>query len=296
MKNEKQNKVDTIFSRKYRKDSDSTSVKRLLADNIRYTGTKFYHCLPLFEFQTTLSGFLGDSYEEDGMRVYFDEDTLVGFMQEELFVLKNGYEEIFSLMVSECEKDSDEGAEFEIYAGDSVFERILSGRDYVLSGEYWTRRDRTLGEVQQTVRMPEGFILRQVDSDTDRDELTKLYQLCYGICFPKDTFAAFTKDSTYRKELDLVAVDKEGHLCALCSSRYDEQNRMVTVEAVSCDKQYRRKGLSRALLLHTFKTAKDMGAEIITVYTADSENNPAPNALYEAVGFKLVGNLRVWRK
>jgi len=71
---------------------------------------------------------------------------------------------------------------------------------------------------------------------------------------------------------------------------------MATVEAVSCDKQYRRKGLSRALLLHTLKTAKDMGAEIITVYTADLKNYPAPNALYESVGFKFVGNLRVWRK
>ena len=59
---------------------------------------------------------------------------------------------------------------------------------------------------------------------------------------------------------------------------------------------YRRKGLSKALLLNVLHVAKDLGAEKATIFTAMPEKFPAPNKLYESVGFSLVGNIYVWKK
>lgn len=42
--------------------------------------------------------------------------------------------------------------------------------------------------------------------------------------------------------------------------------------------------------------AKKLGAKKATVLTAMPEKYPAPNRLYESVGFKVVGNSYVWKK
>lgn len=44
------------------------------------------------------------------------------------------------------------------------------------------------------------------------------------------------------------------------------------------------------------KNAKDLGADKATVFTAMPEKYPAPNKLYDSVGFKVVGNIYLWKK
>jgi GNAT superfamily N-acetyltransferase len=78
--------------------------------------------------------------------------------------------------------------------------------------------------------------------------------------------------------------------------RYDERNRLVTIEAVSCFHEYRGRGISKALLRESLLAAKGLGATQATVYTGMPEKFPAPNRLYESAGFELVGKRYVWKK
>lgn len=71
---------------------------------------------------------------------------------------------------------------------------------------------------------------------------------------------------------------------------------MVSIEAVSCYHEFRNMGISKALLIYTLNAARMLGAKKATVYTAMPEKYPAPNKLYESVGFKIVGNTYVWKK
>ena len=41
---------------------------------------------------------------------------------------------------------------------------------------------------------------------------------------------------------------------------------------------------------------KKLGAKKATVFTAMPEEYPAPNRLYDSVGFEIVGNLYIWKK
>lgn len=99
----------------------------------------------------------------------------------------------------------------------------------------------------------------------------------------------------YRDELDIIVMNTEHIPVALCSGRYDEKNRMVSFEAVACLREYRKRGISKAMMLRALKAAKDLGAEISTVLTLTPDQFPAPNRLYESVGFKLVGNRYTWK-
>jgi N-acetylglutamate synthase-like GNAT family acetyltransferase len=146
------------------------------------------------------------------------------------------------------------------------------------------------------LELPEGFYIESVPNPKEHDEVYKAYKLCYGILFNKSIFHRFYETSTYRKELDLVVMGPNHNVVALSSGRYDEKNKLVTIEAVSCYHDYRGRGISKALLFNELNVAKELGAETATVYTAMPEKYPAPNKLYESVGFNLVGKRYVWKK
>ncbi|SHH37073.1 hypothetical protein SAMN02745196_00144 [Clostridium collagenovorans DSM 3089] len=71
---------------------------------------------------------------------------------------------------------------------------------------------------------------------------------------------------------------------------------MVSFEAVACLMEHRKKGISKAMILHELKAAENLGAEVSTVFTLCPEKFSSPNRLYSGVGFKLVGNMFTWKK
>lgn len=123
-----------------------------------------------------------------------------------------------------------------------------------------------------------------------------MYEQCLGMEFDELSLRKARESYTYRDELDIVIMDPDHTPAALCSGRYDGKNKMVSFEAVACFKEHRKKGISKAMMLHVLKAARDLGAEVSTVLTLCPEQFPAPNKLYSAVGFKLVGNRPTWKK
>ena len=144
--------------------------------------------------------------------------------------------------------------------------------------------------------LPEGFYIESVPNLTTMMRYIRLINYVYGILIYATIIQNFYNTSTYRRELDLVVIGQDSKVVALCSGRYDEKNKLVTIEAVSCNHDYRGRGISKALLLHELNVAKELGTEKATVYTAMPEKYPAPNKLYESAGFKLAGKKYVWKK
>lgn len=109
-------------------------------------------------------------------------------------------------------------------------------------------------------------------------------------------FENISKTSTYRNELDVVVMAPDHKVAAFCSGQYDEKNKMASFEAVACFFDHRKKSLSKAMMLTALKNAQALGAEMATIQTSWQKGHPAPNRLYESVGFELVGNLYFWEK
>lgn len=294
----------TITYRRYKDISDYEKICTFLEKSYETYGTRFDNNLSLFEFQCALSCGLeepnktiGESLEK--VFLWFDVDKLVGILEEGAFCIATNYRFIYDEVVKVGEKfysDAENKIEWEIYDNDTDYENVLLENGYYKSDEYWVRRDFNLKNSVNSLELPEGFYIESVPNLKELDEVYRAYKLCYGILFNKSILHNFYETLTYRKELDLVVLGPDNNVVALSSGRYDEKNKLVTIEAVSCYHDYRGKGISKTLLLHELNVAKELGAEKATVYTAMPEKYPAPNKLYESVGFNLVGKRYVWKK
>lgn len=293
-----------ITFRKYESIKDYLNILEFLEKSYLSYGTQFYNNITLFEFQCALSRGLVDSNASvdkalENYYIWFDDDQIVGIIEEESFCIDLEYKHLFEDMIKVAEESNklrEIESSWEVYDNDAGFENILLKLGYSKSQEYWTRRELDLQKFEKSTELPSGFSVGLALEHNNQDEIYKAYKLCYGIMFNKNIFSNFYETSTYRKELDLVVTGPNEELVAICSGRYDKKNKLATIEAVSCFHEYRRMGISEALQIILLNNAKKLGANSATVYTAMAERYLAPNNLYEKVGFKLSGNLYVWRK
>ncbi|MGD7024852.1 GNAT family N-acetyltransferase [Rossellomorea vietnamensis] len=284
--------------------NDYERIRAFLEESYEFYGTRFDDNLSLFEFQTALSRGMAEPVTsiDDALKnvlLWFHGEKVVGLLEEDAFCLAPGYRQIFKEMVEAGERHAacSGSREWEVYDKDAEFEDVLLKKGYLKSEEYWVRREFDLTDTKSLqFKLPQGFSIKSVPELVDAQQVYKAYKLCYGIEFNEKIFNKMYETSTYRPQLDLVVLDNENEVAALCSGRYEEKNKLVTIEAVSCFHQYRRKGISKALLVHLLNEAKELGASKATVYTAMPEKHPAPNRLYESAGFQLVGNRFVWKK
>lgn len=294
----------TVKYRKYNNIEDYSLICNFLENTYLTYNTKFDNSLPLFEFQCALSRGMSDTNKsiDEALKniiLWFLDDELVGINEEDSFCVSSEQRYLFDEMIQVRERLNDKNLtdiEWTIYDGDTDFEKSLLSREYYRTEEYWVRRDMDLSNIIESTELPDGFHIVEAFNYSSREELHKAYKFCYGILFNKNVLDNFHNTSTYRKELDLIVLGPDKNVIALCSGRYDDKNKMVTIEAVSCYHDYRGRGISKALQLHWLSNAKKLGAKKATVFTAMPEKYPAPNRLYESVGFDLVGNLFVWKK
>ena len=231
-----------ITYRKYKDVNDYKLIINFLEKSYESYGTRFDDNLTLFEFQCALSRGLEEpvkSIDEALEKVFlwFDGEVLIGILEDESFCVAKDYRFIFSEIVKMAEDfyfDEDNNIEMNVYENDKDLENVLLSRGYNKTEEYWVRRELDVNSTLQTMDLPQGFYIESVKNLKEKEEVYNAYKLCYGILFNKNIFENFYKTSTYRMELDLVAVDEEKKIAALCSGRYDEKNKLITIEAVSC--------------------------------------------------------------
>lgn len=90
----------------------------------------------------------------------------------------------------------------------------------------------------------------------------------------------------YRQDLDLVAVSDSGEFAAFCLCWLDSENRVGYFEPVGCHPDFRRKGLTRAVILEGLRRFRSNGAEFALVDC--SEANVPARRLYESCGFRTL--------
>jgi mycothiol synthase len=109
-----------------------------------------------------------------------------------------------------------------------------------------------------------------------------------------EDYAAFMRLPGYDGELDVVALAPDGVIAAYVNGWIDPINRIGDLGPVGARPEYRRQGLSRAVLLECMHRMQRRGVERVSVSTGVT-NEPALR-LYGSVGFRVVNTYLEYMK
>lgn len=146
-------------------------------------------------------------------------------------------------------------------------------------------------------KLPVGFCMRPLAGEGEVAAYVNLHQSTFeSKNMTVDWRLRTLHHPTYRPDLDLVIAAPDGRLAAFCICWLNPDSSPISgqVEPLGCHRDFRRYALGRVALFEGLRRLQVAGAQEIYVET-DSYRNTAMR-LYESAGFKVVRDVRVYRK
>jgi ribosomal protein S18 acetylase RimI-like enzyme len=138
--------------------------------------------------------------------------------------------------------------------------------------------------------VPEGFEVRRVTGPEEAAERAAAEQDVWQSYTVGDVtgeqYAAFMGMPGYERDLDVVAVAPDGTIAAYVNCWLDPVNGIGDFGPVGARPAFRRRGLTRAVLVEGMHRLRDRGMDRVCVSTQVTNNASRP--LYESVGFTVV--------
>ncbi len=176
-------------------------------------------------------------------------------------------------------------------------ERIatIEHHGFVEGRQYWFL-SQSLKQTIPTAHLPEGFSIRAVDGEREAQAWVDLHNqaFCDAWLYHPLTVESYKhrlQAPDYLPELDLVAVDADGKFAAICYCAIDPAHNDFVgrkegwVALLFTSPDFQRRGLARAILLHSLNRLKALNIEIAKI-GVDAKNAYGARQLYESVGFE----------
>lgn len=142
--------------------------------------------------------------------------------------------------------------------------------------------------------LPAGFSVRAVGESEEWQRRVDTHRAAFAPSrFTVEGYRNVRAAPNYRPDLDLVAVAPNGDFAAYCLVWYDPASHVGEYEPVGAYPDWRRQGVTRAVLTEGLRRLCALGAEWAIVLTS-SENAPALR-LYESCGFTKHDDERFYR-
>ena len=154
--------------------------------------------------------------------------------------------------------------------------------------------------------LPDGLEIRPVTPDQYRAIWESTYdssQEEWGSPQPtENAYQEWLKDPLFQPSLWQIAWDKEtgnpvGHVLTYIHHEENKQfeRKRGYTEGVGVSREWRRRGVARALISRSLQAQKDSGM-IESALVADSDSTSGVTSLYESCGFKIVKRDTIYRK
>jgi ribosomal protein S18 acetylase RimI-like enzyme len=183
----------------------------------------------------------------------------------------------------------------EVSVDDSIRERILTRLGYAARGApgglYTTR---SLRDPIPDKPLPEGFSMRPVAGEREAGLVAEVHNGAFTPKWDAEKYLAVMRTPGFQIDHELVAVAPDGRFAAFVIIWCDSISRSGYFEPVGCHRDFRRRGLTSALMYEGMRRMRAAGMETAIVrYHAD---NVAGVALYRSVGFHTRYQIAEYRK
>ncbi|MFI9627471.1 GNAT family N-acetyltransferase [Streptomyces sp. NPDC052042] len=151
----------------------------------------------------------------------------------------------------------------------------------------WTQlNERHLTDLEQPV-LPDGFRFRTADEAGPEAAVQAHLDAWGSSAYTTESYQGVRQTAGYRGDLHILVEAPDGTMAASTIMWLDEANRTAEFEPVGTHRDYRRRGLARAMLLHGMHRARAAGATHMTVACLGAPGHPQARGLYYSVGFRM---------
>lgn len=145
-------------------------------------------------------------------------------------------------------------------------------------------RRRSLAEPLPTSVLPEGFSIRSVAGEHEAALLAEVHNSAFTPKWTAEKYLEVMQAPSFNIENELVVVAPDGKFAAFLIYWLDPVSKSGLFEPVGCHKDFRRRGLTKALMLEGMKRMIDAGME--TALVGNKTDNEAASSLYESLGLE----------
>jgi ribosomal protein S18 acetylase RimI-like enzyme len=172
---------------------------------------------------------------------------------------------------------------------------VLLAAEYVVEGQpFMCLTMRSLLDLIPDTGLPDGFTIRRVEGEHEADALGAVHSSAFGSNWPPGEYVNVMRTPEFRIDHELVVVAPDGRLAAFLIYWIDPVSQCGLFEPVGCHSDFRRRGLTKALMYQGMRYMQEEG---MTAAMVNHEaENPASTALYRSVGFSLKYNIVECRK
>jgi ribosomal protein S18 acetylase RimI-like enzyme len=168
-----------------------------------------------------------------------------------------------------------------VYDWDTERQTLLTKRGYQNFGPIEDVRIYDLKQTYPPVTLPPGYRITSMAEYADYAERIELENRVWNVSLDEKWFQGKSSAPSYSFEWDLLAVSPEGKLAAFNLVWRYPQNRTAELDPVGTHPDHRKRGLSRALILESFRLLRESG--FCYTYIASETTNPVVSHLYSSL-------------
>lgn len=149
---------------------------------------------------------------------------------------------------------------------------------------YLIQTTRSLDEPIPDLALPEGFGIRSVAGEHEAELCAAVHDSAFRPKWAGGHYLAVMRTPGFEVERELVVVAPDARFAAYLIYWLDPISRSGLFEPVGCHADFRRMGLTKALMYEGMRRMRARGMQ--TAIVLHEPDNPASTALYASAGFR----------